>query len=59
MTEIKPCPFCGSPKVRMDTSAGPYPYPRIICARCGVMLSLTWTTTIKNVADAWNRRPVA
>lgn len=56
MTELKPCPFCGSSSVCMDRKAGPHPYPRVMCAGCGSIFSMGWTTTCQNVEDAWNRR---
>lgn len=59
MTELKPCPFCGNPKVRksylhIDHSCNPYGCA-IICDTCGCILTNNWGMDM-GVVGLWNRR---
>lgn len=55
MTELKPCPFCGSKKVRVVTSitAG-----YVLCDECDAEGPLARLATGESPVDLWNRRHV-
>lgn len=46
MTELKPCPFCGSTDIRHDH---PNRAPRVYCSTCRV---------VAECPDSWNTRPL-
>ena len=51
MTEIKPCPFCGSGDIRINkTPVGAW----LQCERCFAEINLHRTE--KEAIEAWNRR---
>lgn len=58
MSELKPCPFCGSvlhkPKRHNDTVT--ITSQQINCQWCGV--KSVWFPTDKKAIDAWNTRPI-
>lgn len=66
MSELKPCPFCGSPGVLVggdfiggwDEQTGPRPY-KVECSNmvciASYMIGMLWETA-EDAVDAWNRR---
>lgn len=51
MTDLKPCPFCGSDDARQEYGAGskpPYSDPYVVCVDCGA--------SVAGKAGAWNTR---
>ena len=52
MSELKPCPFCGSKRVdvRQEFSCTPY---QALCEDCGAEL---WRDTFIEAVKAWNTR---
>ena len=56
MTDLKPCPFCGSTECEIfqRTSSKGVVFYRIACPECGVFLGL-WGSG-KRCAEHWNRR---
>ena len=51
MTDLKPCPFCGSDDIRREYGAGskpPYNDPYVVCVDCGA--------SVAGKAGAWNTR---
>ena len=58
MTELKPCPFCGSHVVRMhDFGDGVFDTVMIECQNCGVSVhSKDFELNEKEAIELWNRR---
>jgi len=54
MTELKPCPFCGSEKLRLSYGV-PDRYC-VICDKCGAISSFMNNGGRKTCKEAWNRR---
>ena len=52
MSELKPCPFCGSSNVAINAPFGVACY--VICRDCGAMTA--WGESDEEVNKAWNRR---
>lgn len=51
MTDLKPCPFCGSDDIRREYGVGskpPYNDPYVVCVDCGA--------SVAGKAGAWNTR---
>lgn len=64
MTELKPCPHCGSERVRLyyydvDDRCNTFD-PCVRCENCGVMFKFCdarkVTGTLDDIMDVWNRR---
>lgn len=51
MSELKPCPFCGSERVNVAEIAGNF---FAVCGNCGAKGKQV--ATISGAVDAWNRR---
>lgn len=55
MTELKPCPFCGSKKVAYYRLVSGTDVEGIVCSGCGI--TFVPTAYCKDVAaEEWNRR---
>lgn len=64
MSDLKPCPFCGSEAVlnhsHMITATGQY-LANVKCSECGIASRVVWSTdspeeAVKEAIEAWNRR---
>lgn len=54
MSELKPCPFCGSESVvYLQSFAGPY---IVKCQDCKAIVSFRYKPEKDKVIDAWNQR---
>ena len=58
MSELKPCPFCGSDFVKLLTQTGLYPLPlykgyRAVVCQCGAFVK---ARTEEEAIERWNRR---
>lgn len=56
--KIKPCPFCGGkPKVYSTPTTGIFQgFAQIGCDKCNVTQIGTQYRSVKEAAEAWNRR---
>ncbi len=60
MTELLPCPFCGSP-ADPNSLAGPFGERLIQCSNCGCGAGLSgacWQATHNQAVEAWNTRHI-
>ena len=55
MSELKPCPFCGSEAEHEVFDDGFIVWCRVECKPCGVMLTAPWEVGNEAI-KAWNRR---
>ena len=58
MTDLKPCPFCGSPaemKVAKDVPVGYVYTPRCTVTSCAGRITKLWKKE-EAAVEAWNRR---
>lgn len=53
MSELKPCPFCGSEKVKAQHGVG---MVMILCYKCGATVSFYEKERKEQAIEAWNRR---
>lgn len=51
MTEVKPCRYCGSSKIRIEEFEA---YQRVLCCTCG--LGTSWQESTEEAIRAWNDR---
>ena len=51
MSELKPCPFCGSEKVKAR-----HGMVMILCYKCGATVSFYEKERKEQTVEAWNRR---
>lgn len=64
MTELKPCPFCGSNKIRICVGTidngvpcdMDKPYYQVGCCACGCVVDNYDNRTKEDVVKAWNKR---
>jgi len=49
--KLKPCPFCGSTKIKMINGPGKY---WLVCDKCKA--STNMTATEEKAIETWNRR---
>jgi len=61
MTELKPCPFCGSPAIShirySDHPCAPRTFYSVECTSCQAMIeSDEPDTSMEDVIEQWNRR---
>ena len=54
--DLKPCPFCGG-NVHFDKAYSYFRDHVIYCDSCDIVFTLDdCTTTVEEIAEAWNRR---
>lgn len=57
MTELKPCPFCGSREhVQTGRATVPTYFTFVECNRCGACVFFEGKEMRKDTIKAWNRR---
>ena len=54
MTELKPCPFCGSDKVFIAKADETHPLPAIVCEMW--LVAVLNPPDEKTLTEMWNRR---